>query len=491
VKGDLDDGDEHEDDAVEHELGDEGDEDDDDERLGDVDFTDIAEDVTLDEHFDGLFDSEPEYESDEQEDEADEPEDEPPPERARFLYTLPPEQRRFDLHHQQSPGWVSSAVWTLDGHTDKMYFYLDEWGQLRSRLCSARRTTSEADYPGACLLIQLAEQQRPKTTPERDDADALEERREFEELLELPTDANAPPSAVFAWLIRLEEENRFRRDPPSIVKRDDDNESDAEDESGTKHSDALARSKCAYDDDVLDTADDVFAFGGDDRAEDHGNDHRLDRLGIQNPSERLQAKRFLEIQLPKFERGLELTLEYLRRGLRSVKDAARERARLLQRAYFIKGGRLRICPPEMTTRGLAKLLVEMGRPKISDRAMTDAERKACSRAIANVRNGHMPRGVGLIIPGPGGGIIRVRGRAGRITWIEDGNMTIGVFVTLRPGSEDCGSSLLAHTTIPEPEPEAMRAVDRALDPGVRHARPSDPRCVGLSAAATFPLLKLW
>jgi hypothetical protein len=85
---------------------------------GDVDFTDYVPDPELASEYFGGFKPEP----------ADEPEGslKACPERAKFLYLLPVEERGFDLYHQRSPGWAAELPRedVVDGQTPSMCLWL-------------------------------------------------------------------------------------------------------------------------------------------------------------------------------------------------------------------------------------------------------------------------------------------------------------------------------------------------------------------------------
>jgi len=99
--------------------------------------------------------------------------------------------------------------------------------------------------------------------------------------------------------------------------------------------------------------------------------------GISQSDWQAKQREWKQLGEPKTEwpsiRGPEFVVE-----TKSKKQIAREESNLLMAAYLAKGGKITVCPPEMTTEKMAA--VKIGRPTIYDHAMTPAERQRRRRA---------------------------------------------------------------------------------------------------------------
>ena len=253
--------------------------------------------------------------------------------------------------------------------------------------------TAKPDHPGARRLTRLAEQQRPTVTPERDRDDDVARQDSRQARLERPTNSNAGPSTTFARGVRHTEYAQF-----------------------------LSRS----------------------------GEQRTQKLvtGGFKPSKALQAERF-----PKLKRvplNPAVTNEYLSRRLRSEKDHARMLGVLLSR-----GVQVQVCPPETLAAKVRK--PKIGRPRVYDRPMMVAERKAVSRAMqvkapapnrrvrpdADWRPHPPPSASGFFYPNRAG-LMRIIGCSSRIGIIEHGVIRMVALLTPRRAT----SSLIGAMAIP-------------------------------------------
>jgi len=243
--------------------------------------------------------------------------------------------------------------------------------------------------------------ERPTPAPERDNAERAERRRAAQERFGGPMNPNKGPSKTFAYGIRpLEESGAAAEDMAR-----------------------LSRNRVKWT-------------------------HNL-RCG-HRPSRALEAKRF-----PKLKRvslNPLVTNEYLRRGGGRKKEQLRAEAQ-----YWFARCAIDVFPPEKFAAEL-RPGPKMGRPTIYDRPLSDAERKAGSRAIkiqmrpspaGAVRPGAarrlhpLPAAPGFFIP-TRGGLIRILSGPSRITPIEGG----AYMVTPVPTPRDATSSLIGAIAIP-------------------------------------------
>jgi hypothetical protein len=88
------------------------------------------------------------------------------------------------------------------------------------------------------------------------------------------------------------------------------------------------------------------------------------------PSKKLEAKRFPTLK--RVAANPLLTRDYLSRGLRAAKDAAQAECQTLVAQFLAAGGEVRACPPEKLAVGVRA--PKMGRPPLTGRALTTAER---------------------------------------------------------------------------------------------------------------------
>src|SRR5262249_3201589 len=261
-----------------------------------------------------------------------------------------------------------------------------------------------------------ANQERPTPTPERDRDDEIARQSARQEKLERPTDLSACPSASFARGVQ-------HLEYVSFVSRD--------------------------------------------------GEQRTQRLLTRNykPSKAHEAERFPTLKRVPLNPAV--TNEYLyRSGTREQKEALRREAEFLFRRVPIK-----VCPPETLAAKVRK--PKMGRPKVYDRPMIVAERKAVSRAMKKAqapapngrrRPGTNQRGLPLPLPAPGyfiptrgGGLIRVLGGSSRVSIPASGV----VMMTPVPTPQQATTSLIGARTIPPLSEGDVAVIVLALE---RHAR---------------------
>jgi len=267
-------------------------------------------------------------------------------------------------------------------------------------------------------LWERDHQQRPAVTPERNRADEIKRQTARQEKLDTPTNASVGPSKLFARGIRLEERSRFaNRDPV------------AEDNDGV----------------------DRYEFF-DGRLEDHCANEWRDCRELK-PSRRLEAKRFPKLKRIKLNPLL--TETYLRRGLKSEKDKRRAFAAEKVAEFLAKGGTVKVFPPETLAAKVRK--PKMGRPRVYDRPMMVAERKAVSRAMQVKapapnrrvrpdvdRRPHPPSAASGVFYPDRGGLMRIIGFPSRIIVIEPGVIKMVAIPTPRQAT----SSLIGAAAIP-------------------------------------------